>query len=265
MMPGSGPAWRARALRGTAPALRATGGALAAFVSSLTAAAVPAALLGLPVAFAAPAAAQEDRAAPVDSTLLLRPEHPAWEEEAPARFRVRFRTSRGDFVVRVTRSRAPRGADRFYNLVRHGFYDDGRFFRVVPGRWVQFGVSGDPEVTAAWEGRTLADDPVVASNERGAVAFAHTGPGTRLTQVYVNMADNRRLDDDGFAPFGRVVDGMDVLESLYAGYGEDAVGGMRAGRQGPMLRGGNAYLDEHFPEMDWILEARIVDRDGGGG
>jgi homoserine O-acetyltransferase len=212
-----------------------------------------AALLLLPVA-AAPQAGAE---APPTDSLLLDPDHPAWEAEAPERFRARFRTSEGDFTIAVVRELAPRGADRFYNLVRHGFYDDTRFYRVVPGSWVQFGVSGDPDVTAAWEGRTLPDDSMKASNVRGGVAFAHTGPGTRLTQVFVNLDDNTRLDADGFAPFGRVVEGMEVIESLYAGYGEEAVGGMRAGRQGPMLRGGNAYLDEHFPEMDRIVRAWI--------
>ncbi|MFW6198688.1 MAG: peptidylprolyl isomerase, partial [Acidobacteriota bacterium] len=201
-----------------------------------------AALVLLPVA----ADPQAGADAPPPDSLLLDPDHPTWEAEAPERFRARFRTSEGDFTIEVDRELAPRGADRFYNLVRHGFYDDTRFYRVVPGSWVQFGVSGDPDVTAAWEGRTLSDDPVNASNVRGAVAFAHTGPGTRLTQVFVNLDDNTRLDADGFAPFGRVAEGMEVIESLYAGYGEEAVGGMRAGRQGPMLRGGNAYLDEHF-------------------
>lgn len=202
--------------------------------------------------------AQEEPASGPDS-VLLRPDHPAWDVEAPDHFRARFRTTEGDFTIAVTRAWAPHAADRFYNLVRHGFYHDTRFFRVVTGSWVQFGVSGDPAVTAAWEGETLPDDTVRASNVRGAAAFAHTGPGTRLTQVYVNMADNTRLDEGGFAPFGRVVEGMEVVEGLHSGYGEDAVGGMRAGRQGPMLEGGNAYLDENFPEMDRIVRAWIVD------
>lgn len=190
--------------------------------------------------------------------LLRDPDHPAWQVPAPPTFRARLVTGEGDVVVEVRRAWAPRGADRFYNLVRLGFLDDTRFFRVVEGRWAQFGVSGNPEVTSAWAGRTLPDDTVVASNVWGTLAYAMTGPDTRLTQIYVNLADNTALDDQGFAPFGRVVEGMDVVERLYAGYGDEAVGGMRAGRQAPMLEGGNVWLDEHFPEMDRILRAEIL-------
>jgi homoserine O-acetyltransferase len=174
----------------------------------------------------------------------------------PDVYRVKVETTKGTFVVEVHRAWAPRGAERFYELVRSGFFDDSRVFRVRSGFIAQFGIAGDPKRNARWT--PIADDPVTQSNARGTIAFAMTGPNTRLTQVYINLADNRRLDADGFAPIGRVVEGMDVVDKLYAGYGEDSGGGMRGGKQAPLLRGGNGYLDAHYPKLDRILRARIA-------
>ncbi len=176
---------------------------------------------------------------------------------APDLFRVRFETSQGAFVVEAHREWAPQGVDRFYNLVSSGFFDDSRFFRVVPHFIAQFGIPGDPKATAAWQGKTIPDDPVRQSNTRGTLAFAMTGPGTRLTQIYINLADNSRLDAQGFAPIGRVISGMEVVDRLYSGYGENAGGGMRGGKQGKMLAGGNAYLDVAFPRLDRLKTARL--------
>jgi cyclophilin family peptidyl-prolyl cis-trans isomerase len=175
---------------------------------------------------------------------------------APAVYRVQFETTKGSFVVQVTRKWAPRGADRFYELVCGGFYDDSRFFRVRRGFIAQFGIAGDPKRNARW--KAIADDPVTQSNARGTLAFAMTGPDTRLTQVYINLADNARLDKDGFAPFGRVVAGMDVVDKLYDGYGEESGGGMRGGKQEPLLRGGNAYLDRQYRKLDRIIRASVI-------
>lgn len=193
--------------------------------------------------------------------VLLDPTHPAWSEPAPDTFEVHAETTRGTFVVEVIREWAPIGADRFYNLVRHGYYDDVRFHRVVPGFITQWGVSGDPELNAVWYERGMPDDTVVASNERGTLAFAFTEPGTRSTQLYINMVDNTRLDDGGFAPIGRVAEGMEaVVDSLYSGYAEESGGGVRGGDQSRIVAEGNAYLDATFPELDRLLRARVVER-----
>lgn len=189
---------------------------------------------------------------------LMNPDHAAWSESAPDVFRARFETTRGVFVVEAHRVWAPCGVDRFYTLVRTGFFDDSRFFRVRAGFIAQFGIPGDPAVTAVWKDRTMPDDPVRQSNTRGFVAYAMTGPDTRTTQLYVNYDDNARLDAEGFAPIGQVVEGMDVVDRLYAGYDEEAGGGMRGGKQGPMLEGGNAHLDANFPLLDKLLRASIV-------
>lgn len=194
---------------------------------------------------------------PTSDRILLDPDHEAWQTEAPAEYWASFLTSEGTFVIHVRRSDAPIGADRFYNLVRHGFFDDSRVFRVRPGFIAQFGLPGDPEVTRAWESRRLPDDPVRASNVKGAVAYAMTGPDTRETQVYVNLVDNTRLDADGFAPFGSVVSGMDVVERFYGEYGEGAGGGMRGGNQHRILTEGNRHLDVDFPELDRIHSADV--------
>jgi len=177
-------------------------------------------------------------------------------QHAPAIYRVQVDTTKGSFIVQVNRKWAPHGADRFYGLVRAGFYDDSRFFRVRRGFIAQFGIAGDPAVNARC--KAIPDDPVRESNARGPIAFAMTGPNTRLTQLYINLADNRRLDADGFAPIGRVVSGMDVVDRLYDEYGENAGGGMRGGKQEPLLRGGNAYLDREYPKLDRIRRASVI-------
>jgi peptidyl-prolyl cis-trans isomerase A (cyclophilin A) len=170
---------------------------------------------------------------------------------APATYRVHFETSAGAFVVEVTRAWAPAGADRLYQLVRAGFYDGARFFRVVPGFVVQFGISGDPAVSARWRDATIPDDPVTQSNARGTVTFATAGPNTRTTQLFINYGDNRRLDAMGFAPVGMVVEGMDVVDRIHAGYGE-------APDQGLIEAHGTAYLASQFPQLDSIARATIV-------
>ena len=177
---------------------------------------------------------------------------------APDQFLVRFETSQGPFTVEVHRDWAPHAADRFYELVRDRFFDGQKFFRVRAGFITQFGLHGDPRVIAKWKHRTIPDDPVRQSNTRATLAFAMTGPDTRSTQIYINLADNARLDKEGFAPFGRIVEGMDIVDRLYSGYGESAGGGMRGGKQGPIEEGGNAYLERNFPKLDWIRTARIV-------
>ena len=178
-------------------------------------------------------------------------------EQAPDRFRVRFETTRGPFVVEVTRAWAPRGADRFYNLVRAGYYDDVAFFRVIEGFMVQFGIHGDPRVNAAWRAARIPDDPVTQSNRRGTVTYAMAGPDTRTTQLFINFKDNAGLDSQGFAPFGRVIEGMAVVDSLYSGYGEGAPRGMGPD-QGRAQAEGNAYLRGSFPRLDLVKTARVV-------
>lgn len=206
-------------------------------------------------AWAAGASAQETPATPA---LLLEPSHPEWSRTAPPVSRVRFETSKGVFVLELIREWAPIGVDRFYNLVRLGFYDDARFHRVSPGYIVQFGLNGDPAVTAAWRGQQLANDPPRSDNRRGTFAFAMKGPNTRLTQIYINLGDNSRNDDEPFTMLGTVVEGMEVLDSLYSAYGESSGSGMRQGRQGPIEAGGNAYLDREFPLLDRIVRACVI-------
>lgn len=180
---------------------------------------------------------------------------PASSPQAPDIFRAMLETSAGCFEIEVHGHWSPHGADRFYQLARLGYYDDSRFFRTVAGKWVQFGIAGDPAVAQAWRGRTIPDDPRVQSNTKGFVAFANTGPGTRSTQIFVNLADNAAQNDPepGFAPFGKVVSGMDVVETLYAGYGETSGGGMRAGHQDALFAAGNRWLDETFPKLDRLI------------
>lgn len=178
---------------------------------------------------------------------------------SPDLFRVKIETTAGNFVIEVHRDWSPHGADRFYELVRDGYYNDSRFFRVVQGRWVQFGISGDSRIARRWRHRVIPDDPLLEHNTPGFVAFANTGPNTRSTQVYINTGDNSRNDrENGFAPFGRVVEGMDMVEKLYAGYGEHSGGGMRAGHQEAMFAEGNAYLDREFPRLDKLIRASMV-------
>ena len=189
---------------------------------------------------------------------LMDPGHAVWSETAPEVFWVRFETTKGAFTVESHRFWAPHGVDRFYNLVRTGFFDDSRFFRVRAGFIAQFGIPGDPAVAAVWRDRAMPDDLKRLSNKRSTMAYAMTGPDTRTTQLFINYADNDRLDGEGFAPIARVVEGMDVVDALYAGYDEEAGGGMRGGQQDKMFEGGNVYLDQHFPELDKLLRATVT-------
>jgi peptidyl-prolyl cis-trans isomerase A (cyclophilin A) len=195
-------------------------------------------------------------AVPPDS-VLLNPQDDAFIASAPDTFHARFETSRGGFTVEVVSEWAPNGADRFYNLVRNGYYDGARFYRAVPNFMVQFGLHGDPAVTAAWQGERIMDDPVRETNERGMVSFASAGPDTRTTQIFINLVDNARLDEMGFAPIGRVIDGMDVVDELYTGYGEGAPSGTGPS-QIRIREEGNAYLDREFPDLDHVERATIT-------
>ena len=160
-------------------------------------------------------------------------------------------------MVEVHRKWAPLGVDRLYNLVRAGFFDDSRFFRVRADYIAQFGIPGDPAISTVWRDLAIEDDPVRESNTRGSFAYAMTGPDTRTTQLYINLVDNTHLDTQGFAPLGQVVEGMDVVDRLYAGYDEDAGGGMRGGKQGKIFSEGNAHLDRDFPELTRLVRAAI--------
>jgi len=187
----------------------------------------------------------------------MNPSAPAFNSPAPEWFNVLLETTKGDILLEVKRAWAPYGVDRFYALVRHGYYDDAAVFRVRAQTWAQFGIAGDPAVAQAWRTQTIPDDPRVLENTRGTVAFAFKDPNGRTTQVFINLADNRAThDDEPFVPIARVVKGMDVADALYAGYGEEAGGGIRAGKQDPVFDGGNAYL-RRFPGLDYIKRARI--------
>lgn len=193
-----------------------------------------------------------------DRGLLLRPDDPFWRQEAPAVSHVVLETSKGIVVLEMRREWAPHGVDRFYNLVRGGYYDGARFFRIRKGTWAQFGVNGDPAVARVWRSATIPDDPRVESNVRGTVAYAFKDPNGRTTQVFVNLKDNRATHDgEPFVPFAKVIEGMDVADSWYADYGEQAGGGIRAGKQDPLFAGGNAWLLKNFPRLDNIVTARI--------
>ena len=181
---------------------------------------------------------------------LLHPE--ALKAKAPATYRASFKTTKGTFVVTVHRAWSPRGADRFYNLVRAHFFDGVTFFRVVKGFVVQFGISGDPKVAAAWQQATILDDPVKVSNTPATITYADAGPGTRTTQVFVNYGNNASLDAQGFSPFGRVTTGMSVLSHLYGGYGDQPTGA-----QQQITTQGDAFLHRQFPKLDHIVTARI--------
>ena len=196
------------------------------------------------------------------SSTLLDPQSPAMNQTAPASYKVLFTTSKGDFTVEVTRDWAPKGADRFYNLVKNGFYDDARFFRVIrsPRQFmVQFGLSGDPNISAKWEEAKIEDDPVKEHNTRGMLSFATAGPNTRTTQVFINYGDNSRLDSLGFSPFGQVTAGMDIVDELYADYGEGAPQG-NGPQQDRIQAEGNPYLNKEFPKLDYVKTARIVEK-----
>ena len=180
---------------------------------------------------------------------LMNPEE--LNEKAPNTFQVLFDTSKGEFTVEVTRAWAPEGADRFYNLIANGYYDDCRFFRVVKGFMVQFGINGDPQINAAWRAARIEDDRGKESNKRAYLTFAHAGPNTRTTQLFINYADNTFLDAQGFPPFGKVIKGMDVVDAINDEYGENP-------DQRRIQLEGNAYLNQTFPNLDFIKTAIIV-------
>jgi peptidyl-prolyl cis-trans isomerase A (cyclophilin A) len=193
---------------------------------------------------------------------LMDPKSEAMNQTAPDKFKAKFITSEGDFVVEVTREWAPLGADRFYNLVFNRFYDNVRFFRVIPNFMAQFGINGDPEITAKWVGHpqrnpnwqdvALQDDPVNAKNERGTLTFGNAGPNTRTTQVFINFNHSAHLDGMGFAPFGQVVEGMETVDAINPQYRE-------LPNQDKIMTEGNAYLEANFPELTYIKTARIID------
>ncbi|MFZ1809532.1 MAG: peptidylprolyl isomerase [Cyclobacteriaceae bacterium] len=195
---------------------------------------------------------------PSGKEALFNPSHEEWKQEAPDVSKIRMKTSKGEFVIELHRAWAPIGVDRFYNLVRLGFYNDSRFYRVRKDFIMQFGIAGEPEVAQVWEKVEIDDDPVVESNKRGYISFAMTAPDTRTTQVYINLSDNIELDEQGFAPLGYVVEGMDVVDNIYSGYDENAGGGMRRGKQQKLFELGNTYLDKEFPKLDKLLDAEIV-------
>lgn len=175
----------------------------------------------------------------------------AFKAKAPAKFAAQFVTTKGVFIVEVTRAWSPNGADRFYNLVKSGFFNGVRFFRVVPNFVVQFGIHGDPAISTKWLESNIPDDNVVQSNERGFLTFAKAGPNTRSSQLFISLIDNSRLDADGFAAFGKVSKGMAVVDKLYNGYGEDIP-------QGQIAQGGNKYLDANWPKLDSIKTATLI-------
>lgn len=179
------------------------------------------------------------------------------KERAPDAFKASFDTSAGAFVIEVHRDWSPNGADRFYNLVRRGYFDGLRFFRVIPGFMAQFGISGDPSISSVWRDARIPDDPVKQGNKRGAITFATAGPGTRTTQLFINLADNAFLDKQGFSPFGQVVMGMDNVQKIYSGYGEGAPSG-KGPDQGRVQREGNKYLESDFPRLDYIKTITIT-------
>jgi peptidyl-prolyl cis-trans isomerase A (cyclophilin A) len=190
---------------------------------------------------------------------LLNPKEPDFSKAAPPTYKVLLETTKGEILFEIRRDWSPNGADRFYHLVRHGYYNDAAVFRVRPGVWAQFGIAGDPAIASAWRSSTIPDDPRKESNIRGTVAYAFKDPNGRTTQVFINLQDNHATHDrEPFVPFAKVIRGMDVADALYAGYGEESGGGIRAGRQDPLFEGGNTYLKKNFPRLDYILRARVL-------
>lgn len=201
-----------------------------------------------------------DRPVMSKKVALLNPGSPLMNRQAPDTFRVKFETSKGEFVMEIHREWAPLGADRFFNLVKNGYYDGDRFFRVIKDRWTQIGVHGDPQISALWRNRTFADEPRRESNVRGTVAFAFAVPNGRTTQIFINTRDNQETHDkEPFVPIGKVIEGMAVVDALYAEYGETSGGGIRGGKQGPLFAEGNVYLGKNYPKLDWVYRAVVVD------
>ncbi len=213
---------------------------------------LPAALSGLLLMYADMAISQTRKEA------LLDPKGGWWKTNSPDLYKVKVTTSKGSFVIEIHKEWAPVGANRFYNLVSAGFFDDSRFYRVRKGTFAQFGIPGNPEIAKIWQHDAMPDDPVQKSNRRGFIAYAMTGPNARTTQLYINIKDNLQQDEQGFAPIGLVMEGMEVLDSLYAEYGDTAGGGMRGGKQRRLFEEGNAYLDKEFPKLDRLLKAEII-------
>lgn len=192
-------------------------------------------------------------------SVLLNPADPVFTQAAPSRFFVRLETSKGLILLDVERRLSPLGVDRFYHLVRHGFYDDARFFRVIWPRFAQFGIPADAAVAQVWRTRTIPDEPRRAANFRGSVSYAFAVPNGRTTQIFINLQDNAKaFDAEPFVPFAHVIDGMPVADLLFREYGEEAGGGIRAGKQDPLFAEGNAFLLRQFPKLDYIVRA-VVD------
>lgn len=185
--------------------------------------------------------------------VLMDVDSPEMKKQAPAAFKARFDTNKGAFVIEVERKLSPNGVDRFYNLVRNGYFDGNKFFRVLPGFIVQWGMHGDPEINEIWSESRIMDDPVQMSNKKGTITFAKPGsPNARSTHLFINYVDNTNLDGQGFAAFGHVSEGMEVVEAINSEY-------KGTPNQGMIAEGGNAYLNEHYPNLDTILSAKIVD------
>ena len=177
----------------------------------------------------------------------------------PDRFSVRLDTTKGPIVIECFRNWAPHGAARFYELVTAGYYDDAAIFRIRPKTWAQFGIAGSPKIARDWRAKSIPDDPFRQQNVRGTIAFAWAVPNGRTTQVFINLRDNRDTHDkEPFVPFGRVIEGMEVADAWFDGYGEAAGGGIRAGKQDPVFEGGNEYLRNNFPRLDYITRARVI-------
>jgi peptidyl-prolyl cis-trans isomerase A (cyclophilin A) len=193
-----------------------------------------------------------------DRALLLQPDSSEMKQRAPETSRVRLETTKGTIRIELHRSWSPHGVDRFYNLVKHGYYNNSALFRIIAGKWAQFGVNGDPQIAQTWRTRTIPDDPRVESNVRGAVAFAFKDPNGRTTQVFINLRDNSAAHDkEPFVPIGKVIEGMDVADALFSDYGEQSGGGIRAGKQDALFKEGNDYLKRNFPKLDYIVKASI--------
>jgi len=191
--------------------------------------------------------------------LLTHPDAPEMNVEAPKEFGVRLKTTKGDIDLEIYREWSPHGVDHFYNLVRAGYYDQVRFSRISAGRWAQFGINGDPEISKLWRTQTIPDDPRKQSNIRGTIDYAFAVPNGRTTQLFINLRDNSSTHDgEPFVPIGRVVKGMGIADTLYSGYGESAGGGIRGGKQGPLFEEGNAYLNRNYPKLDFIKRATII-------
>ncbi|MBS1603578.1 MAG: peptidylprolyl isomerase [Bacteroidetes bacterium] len=190
---------------------------------------------------------------------LLHPEDPVFSTEAPAEYHVLLQTTKGNILIEVKREWSPRGADRFYNLVRYGYYNNAAVFRIRRETWAQFGIAADGAIATAWRHRNIADDPRVLSNTRGTIAYAFKDPNGRTTQVFINLRDNSATHDkEPFVPFARITSGMEIADSLYNGYGEHSGGGIRGGKQDSLFAEGNAWLKTRFPKLDYIKHARIV-------